>query len=248
MNNLENSFNLFTKIESSTYNNQLNPCMESLRGYGGYPQQSWLGSGEWPRLFICDKVPRVFLVEILYERNCLDLSSWLLFSTFRHLYDLLLTSTVNSLMKGLSLQTMLSADCPAQSIKEDYSAVCCVSCSYTPQCFAGWASPVEMICGWHPSTVTLGLCTQQPLHLAQETQGRMQANASKFSRKGKNYHTLSNGGTSFIHNHSGKWKIHSISEWVRTVNICLNWTDWNELFEVPSLAFIHYYFHLSLHT
>lgn len=37
MDNLENSFNLFAKIESSTKNKQLNPCMESLRGCGDPP-------------------------------------------------------------------------------------------------------------------------------------------------------------------------------------------------------------------
>lgn len=42
------------------------------------------------------------------------------------------------------------------------------------------------------------------LHLVLETQGCVQTNASKFSSKGKNYHTLSSEGTSFIQNHNEK--------------------------------------------
>lgn len=90
--------------------------------------------------------------------------------------------------------------------------MCCVSRSEHPSALGRLSLSLRMICGQHPSTVTLGLCTQHPLRLALESQGRKQANASKLSCKGKNYHTRPNGGTSFIHNHNEKRELYSISK------------------------------------
>lgn len=224
--------------------------MESLRGCGGPPSAILTQFLRRARICICDKVPGVFPVQV-HSENSLNHSSWLLFSIFRHLYDLLLTSTMNSFMKGLSLQSMLSADCPAQSIKE--GLLCRMLCQLllSPQPFTGWASPAEMICGQHPSTVTLALGSpQHPLHLALETQGYMQTNASKSPCKGKNCHTPSNGGTSFIHNHNEKWEIYSISKWVRRVNTCLNgtelkWIVWSPVIGFHPLLFPSFFAHLG---